>query len=212
MQAKHIKSARPSRFRNAPVPSSTSPCSSHRRCIAMSTELGSNFMQDNQILSARASADDWLARDLDVETPVYLVVQSSPGSSPSRDARSTWSIAWPVGDVPGSHMPAWRYISLINSPANLADGSTEYKYRGPLTKTECPGPTSMKYILAKTSLATREKIQQLALANAVASDNVADSDDRCDVRAWFLNLLDSLVTSGLISGAQRDLALMKASD
>ncbi|KAJ8473789.1 hypothetical protein ONZ51_g7663 [Trametes cubensis] len=88
---------------------------------------------------AGSTNDDWLARDHDVDAPVYLFVYPSHTSTDPH--RSRWSIAWPVGGLTEASMTAWRHIhaDAYDNEAGLETDPPRYVYGGAITKTAGPG-------------------------------------------------------------------------
>ena len=142
------------------------------------------------------SADDWLARDYDVDTPVYVLAQPLSAYLPGPSGRTFWSICWPVGGQTEAEMTAWRHLRL--EPASQlvdVDGRCmRYAYRGPITKTFDPEMRAAKrYSLGAMPLASRKNIERLAASIRVVVPNA--SGDKNASRVWTQELLMRIVLS-----------------
>ncbi|KAI0371358.1 hypothetical protein BV20DRAFT_200706 [Pilatotrama ljubarskyi] len=157
------------------------------------------------------TTDDWLARDHDIEVPVYLFVYPSHTTVDPHHAR--WSISWPVGGRSASEMVAWRHVhaDAYDNEAGLETDPPRYVYGGAITKTAGPGTVLAKrFLLAVMSLAMRKRIEELAAETPLALMEESYPSD-ADGQAWIVNLLDRMVASELISSAARDHIIQQAS-
>ncbi|KAI0360374.1 hypothetical protein OH77DRAFT_1418275 [Trametes cingulata] len=168
--------------------------------------------QDQFHLPLTSTTDDWLARDYDVDVPVYLFVYPSHTTVDPHHAR--WSIAWPVGGRTESEMVAWRHVhaDAYDNEAGLETDPPRYVYGGAITKTAGPGTVLAKrFPLAVLNLAMRKRIEELAAETPLAPMvDLYPSD--ADGQAWIVNLLDKMVASKVISGATRDQVIQQASN
>ncbi|KAI0646609.1 hypothetical protein C8Q79DRAFT_963533 [Trametes meyenii] len=142
--------------------------------------------------------DEWLARDHDVETSVFLLAE------PSLACSSRWSLVWRVGGATESEMTAWRSISA-NPCSQLVDlgEPRQYVYHGPMTKTAID--QGRRYtLLANTSLAERKSIEHLAKKVDVTTAVSGESSPFAihNSEAWIKSLLNSMVTSNMILDEQ----------
>ncbi|KAI0777387.1 hypothetical protein BD413DRAFT_177529 [Trametes elegans] len=152
------------------------------------------------------SADDWLARDYDVNTLVYVLAQPRSAYLPGPSGRTFWSICWPVGGQTEAEMTAWRHIRLeLTSQLVDVDGRCmRYTYRGPITKTFDPEMRAAKrYSLGAMPLAIRKKIEQLAAGIRVVVPNAGG--DKNASRVWMQELLMRIAL--LVSGGMTRSAL-----
>ncbi|KAI0824870.1 hypothetical protein BC628DRAFT_1376308 [Trametes gibbosa] len=163
--------------------------------------------QDHRLSATSGSPDEWLGSDHDVQTPVYLLLTRSLKFSNLRD--SQWSIAWPVGGLTEHQMTAWRHIQLeVCTYLVDLDEPPRYEYHGPITKTALTGPV-MEFMLVNTTLAMRKQIERLACdtgAIRACSGYIPQ-----DSREWITQLMDSMVTAGLMSASKRDQVIEQAS-
>ncbi|KAH9887275.1 hypothetical protein C8Q73DRAFT_657105 [Cubamyces lactineus] len=161
---------------------------------------------------AGSTNDDWLARDYDVEAPVYLFVYPSHTSTDPR--RSRWSITWPVGGLTKATMTAWRHIhaDAYDNEAGLETDPPRYVYGGAITKTAGPGTLLAKrFLLATMSLPMRRKIEELAAETPVTLvEGAYPEDDLEDGQGWIKELLDRMVAFGAISSQARNHAIQQA--
>ena len=157
-------------------------------------------------LSSMSSTDpdDWLARDYDVECPVYLFVHPAHGRTPSR-----WSLAWPVGagNVRTRKMTAWRHVQLESLADPLAsEVEMHYGYFGALTKTAGPElVAASRYRLGVTSLEHRREIERLARLVPVL-----DEEEGWTSEDWVKDLLDRMVAAGVVPAAACREAVLQA--
>ncbi|KAI0336643.1 hypothetical protein GY45DRAFT_1315231 [Cubamyces sp. BRFM 1775] len=161
---------------------------------------------------AGSTNDDWLARDYDVDAPVYLFVYPSHASTDPH--RSRWSIAWPVGGLTEASMTAWRHIhaDAYDNEAGLETDPPRYVYGGAITKTAGPGTLMAKrFMLATMSLPMRRRIEELAAETPLTSIASYPEDDSEDGQGWIKELLNRMVASGVISSATRDHVIQDAS-
>ncbi|KAI8986623.1 hypothetical protein BD414DRAFT_486593 [Trametes punicea] len=160
-------------------------------------------VQDQFSLPLTSTTDDWLARDYDVDAPVYLFVYPSHTSIDPH--RSRWSIAWPVGGRTEAEMVAWRHIhaDAYENETGLETDPPRYVYGGAITKTAGPGTMMAKrYLLATMSLAMRRKVEEIAAATPVVSVEGWEPSDE-DGQTWIRNLLDRMVACAMIPEQRR---------
>ncbi|KAH9849050.1 hypothetical protein C2E23DRAFT_407906 [Lenzites betulinus] len=161
---------------------------------------------DYRLSGPTGTPDEWLGRDHDVETIVYLFVQRSPTSNP-RDSK--WSIAWPVGGLTDHQMTAWRHIQLEVCPFLVdLEEPARYDYHGPITKTGFTLPVK-RFMLVNTTLATRKRIERLACdtgAMLACSERAPQNGQE-----WIKQLMDSMVAVGLMPASKRDRVVEEAS-
>ncbi|KAI1788095.1 hypothetical protein LXA43DRAFT_669501 [Ganoderma leucocontextum] len=153
-----------------------------------------------------SSPDDWLARDHDVDRPVYLVLHRPHASSDSEKYR--WGITWTVGGFAQNEVPAWRFIQLetLGDPFETG-GEQRYAYFGPITKTVAPGTMSARlYDLGTLSLAKRQVVEEVAQTVAIPVDAETDVSDP---REWVKELLRRLVAAGVLLKNNCDVVLSK---
>ncbi|PIL27792.1 hypothetical protein GSI_10945 [Ganoderma sinense ZZ0214-1] len=152
-----------------------------------------------------SSPDDWLARDHDVERPVYLILHRPHGAvhEPYR-----WGLTWTVGGVASNEVPAWRFVQLetLGDPFDDAE-EQRYAYFGALTKTVPPGTLAARlFELGTLSLAKRQVLEELAKTVPVFVDAETDVSDP---REWVKELLRRLVAAGVLPKGRCDDVLSK---
>ena len=151
-----------------------------------------------------SSPDDWLARDHDVDRPVYLILHRPHDShEPYR-----WGLTWTVGGVAPNEVPAWRFVQLetLGDPFDAAE-EQRYAYFGALTKTVAPGALAARlFDLGTLSLAKRQVLEEVAKTVAVPVDAETDVSDP---REWVKELLRQLVSAGVLSKNRCDDVLSK---
>lgn len=164
-------------------------------------------MRANDILAVSSMSssdpDDWLARDFDVECPVYLLVHpASFTSSTASRSRCRWSVAWPVGagSVNERKLTAWRHIQLEACADTFsAEGEMHYGYFGAITKSAGPEVVAAsRYELGKTNLANRREIERLARETPVLD---AEENDGWSCQDWVKDLIERMVAAGIVSAA-----------
>ncbi|KAI0371357.1 hypothetical protein BV20DRAFT_965558 [Pilatotrama ljubarskyi] len=170
-----------------------------------------NIRQTPQPTSSLAYADDWLARDHDIETPVYLVIEIPPASTGVQATR--WSIGWRVGGLTEGDMKAWRQLA-IEASAHLVDMDepSQYAYRGPLTKTLCPAAVAAKWcMVTNTTLAVRKRIEELAKTTDIATSGEAETLEQASQK-WTQRLLEEMAAFNLIAAERREQVVAQAHD
>ncbi|KAM5541731.1 hypothetical protein V8D89_004460 [Ganoderma adspersum] len=146
-------------------------------------------------LTTTSSPDDWLARDRDVDRPVYLILHHPRAFS---DEKFRWGITWTVGGFARNEVPAWRFIQLetLGDPFDAGE-EQRYAYFGAITKTVAPGTVSARlYDLGTLSLAKRQMLEEVATTVAIPVDAETDVSDP---REWMKELLRLLVAAGVLS-------------
>ncbi|KAI0360375.1 hypothetical protein OH77DRAFT_1418279 [Trametes cingulata] len=144
------------------------------------------------------AAYDWYARDHDVETPVYLVVEPLPASSSVQGSR--WSIAWRVGGLTEDAMTGWCYLRLRATPVSLVDQGDppHYGYHGPMTESGSPTANVKRYKIGNTTLAARIMIQEMAAKTAIVPADDTETLEKAS-QNWIQRLLHAMVTKGFIA-------------
>ncbi|KAI0674617.1 hypothetical protein C8Q78DRAFT_1015785 [Trametes maxima] len=168
--------------------------------------------QDHLTLSLPGTSDDWLARDYDVDAPVYLFVYPSHTSTDPH--RSRWSITWPVGGHVETQMVAWRHVhaDVYENESGLETDPPRYVYGGAITKTAGPGTVLAKrFLLGVMSLAMRKRIEELAAETPLVPVAEWQPTDT-DAQGWIRGLLERMVASAVISGATRERVIQQASN
>ena len=144
--------------------------------------------------------DDWLARDADVERPIYLVV--SPDPNGAGHAQSRWGLAWPLAGG------AWRHVQLEAAYDPLAEFDAPYAYFGAITKSAGPEIAAARgFALGTTRLAQRRAIERLARETPVGA---AGEDGRSCHRNWIRALLARIATEGIVASRTCEEAVAKA--
>lgn len=134
-------------------------------------------------------------RDRDEDAEVFLAVYKPvvPTMTP-RDLH--WSLAWPI-----SGTAAWRQIHVVTE--SMSDGpppQPRYVYWGAMTKSA--GPVD--------SVATRQSVGVFSLADRLRIEGLARDtpvmvpDGTWNCQDWLLDLLQRIVSAGLISQDKRD--------
>ncbi|TBU57461.1 hypothetical protein BD310DRAFT_929422 [Dichomitus squalens] len=139
-------------------------------------------------LSMSRISYDWLARDHNVDSHVYLILHRPLGSN----APYRWGITWAVGGLATNEVPAWRTVQL-ETLADPYGGELEphYVYLGAITRTVAPSTLSTRlYDLGMLSLAQRRVVEQ------VAQDVEVDGRDS---QSWVTELLKRLTSLGVLS-------------
>ena len=145
-----------------------------------------------------SSPDDWLARDHDVDSHVYLILHRPLSSN----APYHWGLTWAVGGVAPNEAAAWRTVQLETLADPLGtELEPHYVYLGAITRTVAPGTLSARlFDLGVLSLAQRRVVEQVA--------QTTETDSR-DSREWVIELLRRLVSSGVLSKARCEVVLSK---
>ncbi|KAH9930516.1 uncharacterized protein BXZ73DRAFT_101886 [Epithele typhae] len=148
---------------------------------------------------ASQTPDDWLARDSDVEQPLYLVVYPAPATSSATHyhaADARWSLAWPVAAfTPSASAPpaAWRHIQL------------EAAY-DPLAPDAGPEIAAAKgFALGMTRIATRRALERVARDTPVRAPGEDEAQQQQDqgqewsCQEWVREVLARAVGAGLLA-------------
>ncbi|OSD02675.1 hypothetical protein PYCCODRAFT_332252 [Trametes coccinea BRFM310] len=147
--------------------------------------------------SSGYSADDWLAQDHDIQTPIFLRVE--PGATMSAEPR--WSIAWLVGGKEPSEedMTAIRYVAALETPDCLIDlpESLRWACKGPMTRPLPDSSGAKLYTLAKMDRKARQEIVRLANTTFLTGTESSVSGGHGS-RAWAMALLSAMVSANLL--------------
>lgn len=152
-----------------------------------------------------ADPDDWLARDSDVECPIYLVVY--PGPSHTDHAHERWSVAWPVSSA-ARGTAAWRHVQLEAYDDPLAsEFSAQYAYFGAITKSVGPEIAAARgFALGPTRLVHRREVERLARETPVCAE-----EEGWTCQDWVRDLLARMAAAGVVSTRACEDAVAKAS-
>ena len=100
---------------------------------------------------------DWIAKDPDIDLPVYIIV-SGPRDGSSHDLRGLhWRLSWQVA------RDKWRYVHIVEHWRDHQRApNPRYVYWGALTQSSGHSTSkSTKVLVGVMSLATRKNIEQL---------------------------------------------------
>ena len=174
--------------------------------------------------------DDWLARDADIERPVYLVVYPAtsnsgtsadhPHTHTSAPAPARWSIAWPMSTGAASGA-AWRHVQLEPYYDPLeASLDAQYAYFGAITKSAGPEIAAARgFALGTTRLAHRRAIERLARETPVplaGAEEEKEEEQREEGTCqwgphdWVRDLLARMAAAGIVARSVCEEVVAKA--
>ncbi|KAI0654906.1 hypothetical protein C8Q70DRAFT_465522 [Cubamyces menziesii] len=133
---------------------------------------------------------DWIAKDPDIDLPVYIIV-SGPRDGSSHDLRGLhWRLSWQVA------RDKWRYVHIVEHWRDHQRApNPRYVYWGALTQSSGHSTSKLtKVLVGVMSLATRKSIEQLALEVPVMWP-----DGTWNCQNWILDLLTRMHRAGIIS-------------
>ncbi|KAI9062180.1 hypothetical protein FKP32DRAFT_861108 [Trametes sanguinea] len=160
-------------------------------------------------ISSCHSADDWLAKDYDIPTRIFLRVE--PGTTASTKPR--WSIAWLIGgkEPSGKDMTAIRYISALETPDCLIDLADRrlWKSSEPMTASWSHATAAKLYSLTTADRKARQEIERLAQVTIVTSERCYACGQHGS-QAWIKELLSAMVSANLLQNEELAEALTQA--